>query len=125
MASGLVPKRELDAMSLKHVWVPPGKGWVDKVKEIQADQLAVDAGFKTISQVLTESGVDPDEFIEERKDEIARFVEAEIPVQMSNMSRSEMPEEPEAEDAEAGEPEPAASLKAAAVRLKEFRLAAR
>lgn len=94
---GKVPARALDAVALKHTWVPPGKGWVDKVKEIQADQLAVDAGFETVSQVLAQHGYDFDEYVEVRAKEIEDLEAAGIPVQMSNMSRSEVPEQPEEE----------------------------
>ena len=52
-------------------WMFRGYGWVDPMKETQAAQLAVKAGFKTQSQVLSEmSGIDLEEFLIARKNEI-------------------------------------------------------
>ena len=52
-------------------WLFRGWGWVDPMKEVQASQLAVKAGFKTQSQVLAEtSGMDYEEFLAARKNEI-------------------------------------------------------
>ena len=53
-------------------WMFRGYGWVDPMKETQAAQLAVKAGFKTQSQVLSEmSGIDLEEFLIARKNEIS------------------------------------------------------
>ena len=52
-------------------WLFRGWGWVDPMKEVQASQLAVKAGFKTQSQVLAEtSGMDYEEFLAARKNEL-------------------------------------------------------
>jgi len=38
----------------------PGMPWIDPKKEIEADQVAVQAGFKSRHQVIRERGYDPD-----------------------------------------------------------------
>jgi lambda family phage portal protein len=42
-------------------WTPPKWDWVDPVKDITAEKLAVDAGFKARSDVITAQGEDPAE----------------------------------------------------------------
>jgi lambda family phage portal protein len=39
-------------------WVPPGFAWVDPLKDIKAQIMAVRAGFKSRSEVLSEQGYD-------------------------------------------------------------------
>ena len=41
-------------------WFPPAWDWVDPLKDIQAEKAAVDAGFKSRSQVINECGEDPE-----------------------------------------------------------------
>lgn len=50
----------------KHIWVPPGWTWIDPLKEIQADMMAVDAGFKSLSDVAMSQGRDWLEILEQR-----------------------------------------------------------
>lgn len=42
-------------------WIPPKFEWVDPLKDQQAEKLAVDSGFKSRSDVIEESGFDPEE----------------------------------------------------------------
>lgn len=42
-------------------WIPPRFDWIDPLKDIQAEKLAVDNGFKARSDVIEESGFDPEE----------------------------------------------------------------
>jgi lambda family phage portal protein len=46
---------------LKVKWIPPKFEWVDPLKDLQAEKLAVDAGFKARSDVIEEGGEDPEE----------------------------------------------------------------
>ena len=39
-------------------WVPPGFAWVDPMKDIKAQIMAVRAGFKSRSEVVSEQGYD-------------------------------------------------------------------
>jgi lambda family phage portal protein len=52
-------------------WVPPAWDWVDPLKDAQAEQLAVEAGFKSRSQVIVERGRDPDKVLAEIAEERA------------------------------------------------------
>jgi lambda family phage portal protein len=51
-------------------WMFKGAGWVDPFKECQSNKLAVESGFKLQSQVLAEQGMDLEEFLTARKNEI-------------------------------------------------------
>jgi len=42
-------------------WIPPRYEWVDPLKDQQAEKLAVDAGFKSRSDVIESQGYDPEE----------------------------------------------------------------
>jgi len=39
-------------------WIPPGFAWVDPLKDIKAQVMAVRAGFKSRSEVVSEQGYD-------------------------------------------------------------------
>jgi lambda family phage portal protein len=39
-------------------WIPPGFAWVDPLKDIRAQMMAVRAGFKSRSEVVSEQGYD-------------------------------------------------------------------
>jgi lambda family phage portal protein len=39
-------------------WIPPGFAWVDPLKDIKAQMMAVRAGFKSRSEVVSEQGYD-------------------------------------------------------------------
>lgn len=45
----------------KPAWQPRGWAWVDPSKEISANKEAVKAGFKSVSDIITEQGKDPEE----------------------------------------------------------------
>jgi lambda family phage portal protein len=56
---GLLPRgapafAEYRAAYARALWIGPGKGWVDPVKERQGEVLGLDAGFGTLSQVCAE-----------------------------------------------------------------------
>jgi lambda family phage portal protein len=40
-------------------WIPPRWDWVDPLKDMQAEKLAVDSGFKSRSDVIEAEGEDP------------------------------------------------------------------
>ena len=42
-------------------WIPPHWDWVDPLKDMQAEKLAVDNGFKARSDVIEANGYDPEE----------------------------------------------------------------
>ncbi len=41
-------------------WLPPKPMWVDPLKDVQAEQAAVAAGFRSRTQVITSMGYDPE-----------------------------------------------------------------
>jgi lambda family phage portal protein len=51
-------------------WMPRGWSWVDPAKEVAADLSAVRAGFKTLSEVVSEHGGDFEELVTQRAREI-------------------------------------------------------
>ena len=63
-------------------WKPRGWSWVDPTKEVDAYKEAVKAGFMTVSQVIAQTGggVDIEDVIAERKEELAMFEAADIEV---------------------------------------------
>lgn len=54
------------------VWVPPGWEWVDPLKESQASQLEVRAGFTSRTVVVRKKGHDPDTIDAQQASERAR-----------------------------------------------------
>ena len=63
-------------------WKFRGWSWVDPTKEVDAYEKAVRCGFTTVSAVIAQTGggVDIEDVIAERKDELAKFEEAGIEV---------------------------------------------
>lgn len=51
--------------------LPPRQEWIDPAKDIKAEKEAVDAGFKTRTQVIAERGYDREDIDEELADEQA------------------------------------------------------
>lgn len=49
------------AMFQRCKWMPPKFDWIDPQKDITAEQAAVSSGFKSIDDVIEESGYDPEE----------------------------------------------------------------
>jgi len=72
--SGLiVPPRSVDERGLYRVaWVPQGWSYIHPVQEVQAAQMAVRAGFKSRSMVVSESGYDAEAVEQEIADENKR-----------------------------------------------------
>ena len=46
-------------------WSPPDFDWINPVQDVQADLLAVRAGFRSVPEIITESGRDPDKVLAE------------------------------------------------------------
>jgi lambda family phage portal protein len=54
-----LPRYEVDPGFYRRVrWMPRGWGWVDPTKEVEAYRVAVRSGFKTVADVIAESGGD-------------------------------------------------------------------
>ena len=100
-------------------WKLRGWNWVDPTKEVNAYKEAVKAGFTTVSAVIAQSGggVDIEDVIAERKQELEMFEEADIEVDTTVAEMQEAPEpapvakpEPEDDDDEEAAPVPARVL---------------
>jgi capsid protein len=56
--SGALPKPQDLAPYYDVKWIPPGFAWVDPLKDIKAQIMAVRAGFKSRAEVVSEQGYD-------------------------------------------------------------------
>jgi len=90
----------------KHTWSTPGWPWVNPTDEVNANLAAIDAGFKTVRQVVTEQGLDPDDQIAERAAELKAFATAGIPLLHSSSTRDPVRPKEEAPEPVAKKPEP-------------------
>lgn len=52
---------KLQAGFLRVKWIPPKWDWVDPLKDVHAEKVAVDAGFQSRSDVIESRGEDPEE----------------------------------------------------------------
>jgi capsid protein len=68
-----------------HCWHAPNWPYLDPVKEVQAVQLAIDAGLTTQKRELLRQGIDIDDWREERGEEVTLNKAAGIPVVHSTM----------------------------------------
>ncbi len=58
------------AKYLRHEWTPPGRRWIDPLKEAKADEIAMARQLKTFAQLCAESGRDwREEFEQMAKEE--------------------------------------------------------
>lgn len=78
-----VPLREYAVRPEKYQAVrfkPRGWSWIDPAKEVEAYTEAIKAGFMTVSQViaLTGSGLDLEDVLEERRNELDLMEEADL-----------------------------------------------
>lgn len=113
--SGALPRRP-DCFA--HAWIEPGFAWLDPTKEIQAEQMALDAGLKTYAEALAGQGKDFDEVVEQRSREEKKLKAAGLVFARSTATRDPLPvqattpapgpaQEPEEEAEPAQEPEEA------------------
>lgn len=86
-------------------WHAPGWEWVDPVKEGKAKLESIDGGIKTVRQVLAEDGVDLDDYLRSKADEMERFEAAGVPYP----GKSEPAQSIDQEDEPSGETEEAES----------------
>jgi lambda family phage portal protein len=97
-------------------WLAPKFEWVDPLKDLQAEKLAVDEGFKARSDVIEESGDDPEatdeRILTDRKRSEELAVDLEGPLYPSAVVAPPPPppgfggEEGDEEDPEGGPPGP-------------------
>lgn len=51
---------------LKHVWIPPGWSWIDPLKEVKANETALNSGQDTLARICAERGEDWREVLNQR-----------------------------------------------------------
>jgi len=54
-----------------HEFIPAGRKWIDPLKEVKADEFAVEAGLTTLAQIAGEHGNDWRDILEQRAKEMA------------------------------------------------------
>ena len=69
-------------------WQPRRWSWVDPVKDVQANVMAVNNGMKTISDCIRETGKDPIDVWRERQREIQLMTDLGIPVEPASAGSS-------------------------------------
>ena len=55
---------------LRHSWIAPGRNWIDPLKEVNANEKALNSNQTTLSQICTAAGLDWREVIKQRAEEI-------------------------------------------------------
>ena len=82
-------------------WIPQRNDWVDPLKDRQAEKLAVDAGFKSRSDVIEAEGNDPEENDERIAADEARAEALDLvfPVVYAAANQPNTPSEQAAQDA--------------------------
>jgi capsid protein len=74
-----VPESEINPMSLKKAgFQGPTMPWIDPQREVTAEEKAVQAGFKSRTQVIRERGGNPQDIFEQIKQEREQESEAGI-----------------------------------------------
>ena len=54
---------------LKHEWIPPGWSWIDPLKEVKANEAALESGQDTLSRICAERGMDWRDVLAQRAQE--------------------------------------------------------
>lgn len=55
---------------LKHTWITPGWSWIDPLKEVRANTMALESGFETLESICGARGYDWKEVLKQRQKEI-------------------------------------------------------
>jgi capsid protein len=87
----------------KHTWARPAWKWIDPLKEVQANMIAVDAGMMTLSDVAKSQGRDLLELFEQRSRELKMQRDLNIPEVRSNYGRDPLEKMPWAQSTESDE----------------------
>lgn len=87
-------------------WIAPKWEWLDPMKDIQAEKMAVDEGFKSRDDVVEGTGVDPEENDERIKASQDRAKEMGIKIGAAATSPPKPPGAADDEDEDEVEPKP-------------------
>ncbi|BFH14987.1 phage portal protein [Paenibacillus melissococcoides] len=69
------PKADIESIA-KHVWIPSGSAWIDPMREVAANKIALETSQTTLARICAENGEDWREVIEQRAAE--RLLEQEM-----------------------------------------------
>lgn len=95
------PEAEINQLSLKKAgFQGPTMPWIDPQKEVTAEEKAVQAGFKSRSQVIRERGGNPQDVFEQIKQEREQENEAGISFSSSNGASRTQPKQEEPDNDE-------------------------
>lgn len=72
---------------LEHHWFAPEWPYLDPLKDAEGALVAVDAGFSTLAKELARRGMDLEQWIEQRTEEIKALEAAGLPTIRSNKTR--------------------------------------
>ena len=73
--------------SLPATWVTPRQVWVDPLKDVQAEILQEQHGFKSRREIVASRGVDIEVLDQERADELAREKELGLPPRPADQNK--------------------------------------
>lgn len=106
-------------------WVPQGWAYIHPVQDVQAQKIAVEAGFTSRSRIVTERGDDPEAIDAERTEDRARELDSGL-VQLPPDPADDplVQAEVEKKNAEAAQARSGAQLFAAQIRAEEREAAA-
>ena len=110
LEDGKIPYREDALRHGTHRWIRPKTLILDPLADAQADLLEVDAGFKTMEEVLEERGWTLEDWKRARKEQVEFWGELDLP--RSSLTRDRAPAEL------GGEPRPEVFTQAARPRAR-------
>lgn len=102
--SGVLPLQNYETKSIyyrQHTWAGVGWEWIDPLKDQQASQLGIAVGTSTITRELAKLGLDLEEVLIERQQEIMLYKKYGIP--LPPLPNTVIPDQP---DEELTKPEP-------------------
>lgn len=85
-------KEPSDGLPWKHRPIQEPYEYLNPVQDVQGDMLEIDAGLTTLGEKLIARGTTLDEFIAKRSDEITKLDAAGIELSKSSMTRDELPQ---------------------------------
>lgn len=95
------------AAYMRAVWVGPGRGWVDPMKEAQASRERMAGGVSTLETECAEQGGDWEEIMEQRAEESRRAAQLGLPDPHAGTDAVESaPEDGDGESSEGGSVSP-------------------
>jgi lambda family phage portal protein len=71
----------------RHNWISPGWAWVDPTKEIQAAMMEVDAGLNTLTNIAAQHGLEWNEIVTKRAQELRQMETLNVPTIRSSQTR--------------------------------------